>query len=308
MADNEDYVGVRSQYAATSETNQADYQIKQKLREVYTNFVGIIQECEGQEEQSGATYVTVTPAVQQTDGQNNAMQAAPIYKSPYGRYQCGIAAVIIDPVPGDKFLCCAPKNDSSGITSETETPQAPASLCEFNQSNSISAMPILTKTPENWIVLRQDKTRESYAPEGIKDRTDQDNEQEIGQNLIINVGNNCTITIGADESISIQGNFTGSISGNANLTVGGSLTANVGGSATLSASSITLDAPTVTCTGNMTIAGSLSQGGGGGGSATFAGTVTAQGTVTSNSDVQSNGISLTGHTHTGVHGETSGPH
>lgn len=286
MADNEDYVGIRSPYAGTSETNAADHQIKQHLREMYTNFIGIIQDCDGEEENSGAGYVTVLPAVQQTDGRNNALQAAPIYKSPYGRYQYGIAAFIVDPVAGDKVACCAPKNDSSGITSDTTSAQPPASLSEFNQSNSISVMPILTKTPENWIVLRQDKTREGYAPEGIIDRTDKD--------LVIDIGQNRTITIGSDDTI----------------TIGGSCTVKVSGSCTISASSITLDTPQTTVTGNMSIAGTLSQGTGSGGAATFGGIVTAQGVITSNSDVTSNGISLTTHTHSGVQtggGSTSGP-
>lgn len=286
MADSEDYVGIRSPYAATSETNATDYQIKQHLREVYTNFIGIVQDCDGKEENSGAGYVTVLPALQQTDGQNNALQAAPIYKSPYGRYQYGIAGFIVDPVAGDKVACCAPKNDSSGITADTTTAQAPASLSEFSQSNSISVMPILTKTPENWIVLRQDKTREGYAPEGITDRTDKD--------LVIDIGQNRTITIGSDDTI----------------TIGGSCRVNITGSCTITAASVTIDTPQTNITGNVTIAGTLSQGEGSGGAATFGGSVTAQGAITSNSDVTSNGISLTGHVHGGVRtgdGTTSGP-
>lgn len=326
MADSEDYVGIRSQYAATTETNQVDYQIKQKLREVYTNFVGIIQDCDGQEENSGASYVTVLPAVQQTDGQSNALTAAPIYKSPYGRYQYGVAAFIIDPVAGDRVLCCAPKTDSSGITSETTAPQAPASLAEFSQSNAISAVPILTKTPENWLVLRQDLTREGYSPEGIIDRTDQDMVINVGQNRTITIGadntitisgnntadisGNCNITIGGDDTVSINGSCSVTIGGDCSVTIGGSCSITVSGSCRLSAPNVTIDSPATTVTGNMTIAGTLSQGSEGGGAATFGGSVTAQGTITSNSDVTSNGISLTSHIHGGVEGgsgTTSGP-
>lgn len=81
-------------------------------------------------------------------------------------------------------------------------------------------------------------------------------------------------------------------------------TINIDGSAsvTVKSSKVTIDAPTTEITGNVTIGGALSQGGGSrGGDASFAGNVVAQG------DVKSGDISLNSHTHTGVHGETSGP-
>lgn len=74
-------------------------------------------------------------------------------------------------------------------------------------------------------------------------------------------------------------------------------------SVTVKSTKVIIDAPTTEITGDVTIGGALSQGGGaGGGDASFAGAVTAQG------DVKSGNISLNSHTHTGVHGETSGPH
>ena len=61
---------------------------------------------------------------------------------------------------------------------------------------------------------------------------------------------------------------------------------------TVKASSVTLDAPETTVTGNLTIGGALAQGGSGASNATFGGQVHAQG------DVTAGGISLQGHTHT----------
>jgi len=65
-----------------------------------------------------------------------------------------------------------------------------------------------------------------------------------------------------------------------------------GGPVTVKAPSVTLDAPETRVTGNLTIGGSLAQGGSGGGNATFGGQVHAQG------DVTAGGISLQDHTHT----------
>lgn len=69
-------------------------------------------------------------------------------------------------------------------------------------------------------------------------------------------------------------------------------------SITLKAPHIVLDAPTTTITGNLT------QGGGTGGGST----AQINGSMKVTGDVTASNISLTTHTHTGVHGETSGPH
>lgn len=80
--------------------------------------------------------------------------------------------------------------------------------------------------------------------------------------------------------------------------------------ATVKATSITLDAPTVTCTGLMQ-AKSISVGGSGGGSATINGPVNIKGAVTqTGGSLSSNGVVLDSHKHDGVQpggGTTGGP-
>ncbi|EGK7843467.1 hypothetical protein KMW47_005458, partial [Salmonella enterica] len=80
--------------------------------------------------------------------------------------------------------------------------------------------------------------------------------------------------------------------------------------ATVKATSITLDAPTVTCTGLMQ-AKSISVGGSGGGSATISGPVNIKGSVTqTGGGLSSNGVVLDSHKHDGVQpggGTTGGP-
>ncbi|ENP2198866.1 phage baseplate assembly protein V [Salmonella enterica] len=80
--------------------------------------------------------------------------------------------------------------------------------------------------------------------------------------------------------------------------------------ATVKATSITLDAPTVTCTGLMR-AESISVGGSGGGAATINGPVNIKGSVTqTGGSLSSNGVALDLHKHDGVQpggGTTGGP-
>lgn len=296
----DDVRGIRSAYAGTSSTNATDYQIKQSLREVFTNFLAFVKTCESAEETTGATYVSALPAVMQTDGQDNGLQMAEIPKCPHYRIQQGICALVIDPVPGDIGIFSALKADSTTVSQGVTEPQRPGSLREFSQSNAVMVGTVHTKAPENWITLRQDKTREGYAPEGIKDRTDKD--------LVIQVGQNVTITVGQHEQITISGNFTGTVQGNASLNVSGTVDLTAGGAVSIKAPSVTIDAPTITATGNMTVQGTLTAANGtmhaGGG------TFSMQGSISATGDVQGGGISLTGHTHTeqGDGAETSGPH
>ncbi|EAW9708492.1 phage baseplate assembly protein V [Salmonella enterica] len=80
--------------------------------------------------------------------------------------------------------------------------------------------------------------------------------------------------------------------------------------ATVKATGITLDAPTVTCTG-LVQAKSISVGGSGGGSATINGPVSIKGSLSQTSgSLSSNGVVLDSHRHDGVEtggGTTGGP-
>lgn len=70
----------------------------------------------------------------------------------------------------------------------------------------------------------------------------------------------------------------------------------------------TVNCPSITLNGNVTIAGTLTQTGGG--AASFSGDITTTGNVTTPADVVASGISLNSHLHSGVTpggGNTGGP-
>lgn len=305
MADQDESKGLRKAYSATSPTNAAAYQIQQELRKVFTGFLGFVKVCESKEETTGATYVTVLPAVMQIDGENNSLEGAELTKCPHYRIQQGKCALVIDPAPNDIGIFLAPKDDSTNIQAGVTEPQRPGSFTQFGQSNAVMVGTVLTQPPENWVTLRQDLTRESYAPNGVLNRTDKTIREEMGENHELQVGKNVTITVGKDvsitvsgnETINISGNFTGAINGNANLTVQGSCA--------IKAASITLDAPQTTVTGNMAVAGTLTAANGS--MTAKGGQFTIDGAISATEDVTGGGISLTTHKHQGVHGETTAP-
>ena len=108
-----------------------------------------------------------------------------------------------------------------------------------------------------------------------------------------------------DISIEAPGNETKNITGNKSNTIGGSDTESISGSKSITASSMTITAPTIVLNGNVTIAGSFSQTGGG--SASFSGNVTSSGSITSTGDMVAQGTSLHNHTHSDPQGGNTGP-
>lgn len=97
---------------------------------------------------------------------------------------------------------------------------------------------------------------------------------------------NATVFIKGNADISVDGNVTIDVQGNVRATVQGTTYLESVGDATIKAPTITLDTPTVICTGDVQVAG----------------------TVTAANDCIGGGISLKSHVHTGVQtgGATTG--
>lgn len=116
---------------------------------------------------------------------------------------------------------------------------------------------------------------------------------------------NETNTTNGNQTNSIDGNVSAKIGGSESMNVGGSATKSVGGSTSHSTSSLSVQSPTSSFSGNVSIGGNLSGGVGrarGGGNATFTGTVIAS------NDCIGGGISLKGHTHGVInHSKTTPP-
>ena len=294
--------GTRGGYSNTSTTNQTNFLVTQQIRkDIQTSLIARIDSCQSSEENAGAKTVAITPLISQTDTEGTALEMVSIPNLPHTRYQHGIAAVIIDPVPGDIVLANINKNDISTINDQTKEPVNAGSFRQFSQSDAVITDSIHTKTPEVYIVLRQDKTIKERGPDGIRVETDKTLDEEALENRIINIGKDRQETIGGNSTITINGNNS--------ITVNGSITIEAGGAITIKAPSITFDTPQAAFTGNVTIAGGLAQGGGmrarmgtqaaarAGAGAVFYNDIHTLRTVTADVDVMGGGISLKSHIH-----------
>lgn len=355
--DNEQKQGTRSSYDNTSATNQTSFLVRQALRrDLQTSYLARVDLCESKEETTGATYVSVTPLVTQTDTEGTALPMVSIPKLPFVRYQYGIAAVVIDPIPGDIVSMVVNKNDSTTIKQGVTEPMTAGSYRQFSQSDSVLAGAVHTQVPKVYIVLRQDETIKERGPNGIRVETDKTLDEEALEDRLIHIGRdrtenidqhqtvtvggdntqtvqgnetlttqgtlsqtvqgdathnlqaNATLTIGADNTITITGAQSVTINGNLTQSVGGSANIEIGGTLTIKANAITFDTPMANFTGNVSIAGGLSQGGGRSARASdreawFAYNINtemnvyAKQTVQAEQDVLGGGVSLKNHVH-----------
>lgn len=286
--------------SATNQTNFLVQQTLR--RDIRTAYIARVDKCESQEELSGISYVSVTPLVTQTDTEGNPLPMVSAPKIKCCRNQYGIAAIVIDPVPNDIVQVVVNKNDSTTVEQGVTEPVPAGSFRQFSQSDSTVVGAVHTQVPLVYIVLRQDQTIKERGPNGIRVETDKTLDEEALEDRLIHIGRdrtenidqhqtvtiggnetlttkgtlsqtvqgdvtqdlqaNVTLTIGADNTVTINGAKNVTINGGLTEKVGGSASIEVGGTLTIKAPSITFDTPSAMFTGNVTIAGGLSQGGG----------------------------------------------
>ena len=157
MAQIDDYTkrGLNTPYTDTGAYNALDFAMSQKLQnEMQTAYIGRIDACSGKGSESGSGTVSATQLTAQADASGKSLPMPSMTKLPYSRTQAGIAALIIEPVPGDigVFTCC--KQDISGIKQGTSQPVPAGSYRSFSQSDSVMIGAIHTKTPEVWIEIK----------------------------------------------------------------------------------------------------------------------------------------------------------
>lgn len=165
--------GMRDYFTNTTQYNQLRFIIQQTIKEmVNTASLVRIDSCTGTGSGGPAGTVSATPLVANSDALGNSLPMVSIPRLPYTRYQGGIAAIIIDPVPGDQGVAVFCKQDSSTVGVGTSESQRAGSNRTFDQSDGMIVGTVQNKAPEVWIELKQDKTIIIHAPEGVKIETD----------------------------------------------------------------------------------------------------------------------------------------
>ena len=147
--------------AAGSEYNALQFMTKQAIRgQVHTAIPVRVQAVDG-------LFVDVLPLVSSVDGYGQAIEPTTLFHLPVFRYHAGVAAVIVDPVPGDIGLAVFAQADSSNVTEGTTEPQQPGSFRRFSQSDGFYIGGFHNAAPSVYIEIQQDGHIIINAPAGV---------------------------------------------------------------------------------------------------------------------------------------------
>lgn len=166
-------------------------------------------------------YVTVKQLVGQVDSFNNVIAPVEQFKLPYSRIQGGIAALIIDPIPGDIGLAIYTKRDSSNVGVGTSSTVQPGSFRAFDMANGFYIGGFLNQAPEVFLELTQSEEAILTAPASVTVNTAEAN---------INAETMITITTANAIVNSPLTTFTGNVAIGGGLAVAG-VTTNADGGA-----------------------------------------------------------------------------
>ena len=101
MANNENR-SLRDDFTNASAYNQLEFIIERKIREmINTSALVRVDSCTSSGPEAPAGTVSASPLVCQVDAEGNALPMVSLPRLPHYRMQAGIAAIILDPVPGD---------------------------------------------------------------------------------------------------------------------------------------------------------------------------------------------------------------
>ena len=161
MAENNEVRGVANYAAGNSQYNALSFMIQQAIREqvntcVICKVVGV-----------SSGYVDVLPMVTQVSGKGEAIPPTTLYKLPYMRYHAGVAAVILDPIPGDIGLAVFAGKDCSNVKVGTSEPVPPASFRDNSMANGFYIGGFLNQAPSVSIELTQGGAVNITAPGGV---------------------------------------------------------------------------------------------------------------------------------------------
>ena len=121
--------GQKKPNTAGSEYNALQFMIKQAIGgQVHTAIPVKVQAVDG-------LFVDVLPLVSSVDGYGESVEPTTLFHLPVFRYHAGVAAVIVDPVPGDIGLAVFAQSDSSNVTTDTDAPQQPGSFRRYSMSD-----------------------------------------------------------------------------------------------------------------------------------------------------------------------------
>ena len=168
MASNGPVKGNKRATSGSTNFNAMEFLIRNVIQGLVNTAIPVIVtavDAGGASEPTG--YVTVKPLVCQVDGFGETLDPAELFRVPYARVQGGVAALVIDPVPGDIGLAVFAKSDCSGVAQMQSKPVQPGSFRKFSMSDGFYFGGFLNRAPSVYVEVKQDQSIVITASSGV---------------------------------------------------------------------------------------------------------------------------------------------
>lgn len=186
--------GIANQNTNTSSFNALEFMVRQMLMtSLETSKVVKVVAVESGGSEAVSGYVDVVPLVASMDALGNTIDPATIYHLPYGRLQGGVAALVIDPIPGDIGIAVFCKEDSSNVIAGTSSPQQPGSFRNFDQADGFYIPAFLNKVPKVFIELFQNEKIVIHGQGGVTINSQAGLTVNASSGVILNAASGATV-------------------------------------------------------------------------------------------------------------------
>lgn len=164
-----EFKGIKTHYSGATKGNALMFLIENVIKNrVNTAIPVIVTSVNAGGSDSPAGRVTVRALVNQRDAEGNILPPSELFEVPYSRIQGGVAAIVIDPIPGDIGLAVFAQQDSSNVTAGTAAPVTAGSFRYFDMADGFYIGGFLNQAPSIYMELAQDGTAVVHAPQKIR--------------------------------------------------------------------------------------------------------------------------------------------
>jgi hypothetical protein len=207
MAEDTTRTSNRKLNSGASEFNALSFMMEQAIKGLVNTAIPVrVDSCTKPGVGGAAGYVSATPLVQQRGADGKSLQPVSLPQLPFFRLQCGTAAVVLDPQPGDVGLAVFSQQDASNIEAgKTEPVQAGSFRC-FDMSDGFYVGGFYGQTPTTYVHL-DPETGEAYIKAPTKITIDAP-QIELKGALTMGGATGGADTITLDGNVTTNGNIT----------------------------------------------------------------------------------------------------
>ena len=212
MAEDTTRTSNRRLNSGASEYNALSFMVEQAIKGLVNTAIPVrVDSCTKPGVGGAAGYVSATPLVQQRGADGKSLMPVSLPQLPFFRLQCGTAAVVLDPQPGDVGLAIFSQQDASNIEAGKTDPVQAASFRCFDMSDGFYVGGFYGQTPTTYVHLDPEKG-EATIKAPTKITIDAPQIELKGAVTMGGAGSSDTITL--DGSIVTNGNIstTGNVS------------------------------------------------------------------------------------------------